>query len=535
MMRVVGVAVVLGGWLVSSSVALGADRTADKVLKDIDAVKMPTLDPNKKDDKSYVKDNQIRRREAAQKRARLIGELYKIAPDHKRVPALLEERWKTIGTNPEKGKYDELIRELDKVIAQTKDKKLKIEAAFTKAQLKLNPISSKHAPDPSGVDEFVKLAPKDPRAASLLGTAVSVTDDEKKKAALIERLRTEFPDSDLLGMLEETHNQRESLGKPFHLEFTNAIDGSTVSMKNLRGKVVVIDFWATWCGPCVAEMPKMKKLYAEYHDRGVEFIGVSLDQPKEKGGLDSLKKFVKEKGIEWPQYYQGNFWKSKFSSSWGINSIPCVFVVDTEGKLDSVEARGKLEKMIPELLEKKTKVAQIEKLRKESPDSELVAMLESHSQSESLGKPFHLEFTNAIDGSTVSMKSLRGKVVIIDFWATWCGPCVAEMPKMKKLYAEYHDRGVEFIGVSLDQPKEQGGLDRLKKFVKEHGIAWPQYYQGNFWKSEFSSSWGINSIPCVFVVDTEGNLHSVKARGKLEKMIPELLEKKTKVATGGGA
>src|SRR4029077_11122640 len=95
--------------------------------------------------------------------------------------------------------------------------------------------------------------------------------------------------------------------------------------------------------------------------------------------------------------------------------------------------------------------------------------------------------------------------------------------------------GVEFIGVSLDQPKEDGGLDALKKFVKDKGIEWPQYYQGNFWKSAFSSSWGINSIPCVFVVDAEGKLFSVDARGKLEKMIPELLEKKSKVAAAGGA
>lgn len=105
---------------------------------------------------------------------------------------------------------------------------------------------------------------------------------------------------------------------------------------------------------------------------------------------------------------------------------------------------------------------------------------------------------------------------------------------MKKLYAEFKDKGVEFIGVSLDQPKEKGGLDTLKAYVKENDIQWPQYYQGNYWQSEFSSGLGINSIPCVFVIDQDGNVYSVEGRGKLDTMIPELLKKKAGAAGAGG-
>jgi hypothetical protein len=99
------------------------------------------------------------------------------------------------------------------------------------------------------------------------------------------------------------------------------------------------------------------------------------------------------------------------------------------------------------------------------------------------------------------------------------------MPTMKKLYAEFKDKGVEFVGISLDQPEESGkGLTKLKAFVAENEIGWPQYYQGHFWESEFSRSWGIDGIPCVFIVDKAGNLHSTEARGKLEELIPELLK-----------
>ena len=356
-MRVITVAVVLGGWLASASMAYGADRTAQQVLKEIDGIKVPTLDSENKDKKSPSSASEIKAREAAQKRSKLILELYKIAPDHKRVPALMEERWQLIGT-PEKTRYAEFITELEKVISQTRDDHLKIEAAYLKATLKLNPVSSKKPPDPSGVEEFLKLAPKDTRAAKLLATAAEVTKDEKTRTALLERLNKEYPEAAQVAGMFGPHNQSEAIGKPFVLEFENAINGEKISMKDLKGKVVVIDFWATWCGPCVGEMPHMKELYAKYREKGVEFIGVSLDQSKEKGGLASLKKFVKENEIAWPQYFQGDYWNSKFSKSWGINGIPCVFIVDADGNLYSTEARGKLEEIIPKLLEKaKAKVA----------------------------------------------------------------------------------------------------------------------------------------------------------------------------------
>jgi thiol-disulfide isomerase/thioredoxin len=345
------VAVVLGGFVGTSGLAIAADRTAADILKELEGLSLPRFDAAKRSDQNYVQQYITEHQKVTEKRGELILELLKVAPDHEQVPKLLSERWANL---PVVGpKADDSIKEINEAIAHTKNEKVKIEGTFTKARIKLIQTRSTGKPDTSGVDEFIKLAPKDARSANLLYMAASITTDEKAKAALEDRILKEFPDSKFGGMLQGARRQKEAIGKPFELEFTDAIKGSTVSIKGLKGKVVVLDFWATWCGPCVAEMPNMKELYAKYKDKGVEFIGISLDRSKEEGGLDSLKKFCAEKEITWPQYYQGNYWDSKFSVSWGINSIPCMFVVDADGKLVTVEARGRLETLIPELLKKK--------------------------------------------------------------------------------------------------------------------------------------------------------------------------------------
>ena len=349
-----GSILVLGWLLILSAPAFSEDRPADKILADLKAVEMPKV-PANREDPAAVQAFLLKRQKAADARSALILELYKSHPDSAELPKLIAERWQ--GALAPGAKGEALKAEIDEVLARGKNENLVAEAAFFKGLMAFRKASAD--PDASKLmpiaEEFIKRAPKDPRGAMFLQAVGSQLTDESKKSEIEKRIEKDYPESPVARQLAGQRRVREAVGKPFEIEFTEAIKGGQFSSASLKGKVVVVDFWATWCGPCVEEMPNMKKLYAEFKDKGVEFIGVSLDRPREQGGYDSLKSFVEKNKIEWPQYYEGKVSAGDFASKWEIAGIPTVFAVDADGNLASTEARGKLEELIPELLAKAKK------------------------------------------------------------------------------------------------------------------------------------------------------------------------------------
>jgi thiol-disulfide isomerase/thioredoxin len=125
-----------------------------------------------------------------------------------------------------------------------------------------------------------------------------------------------------------------------------SLDGQTLSPAAYKGKVLLIDFWATWCGPCIMEMPNVKSVYSRYHSKGFEIVGISLDQSREK-----LDAYLEQQQIEWPQYFDGKWWNNDVAVKYGIRSIPTTVLVDKKGKIRYKTLRGKqLETAVQQLL-----------------------------------------------------------------------------------------------------------------------------------------------------------------------------------------
>lgn len=124
------------------------------------------------------------------------------------------------------------------------------------------------------------------------------------------------------------------------------------------------------------------------------------------------------------------------------------------------------------------------------------------------------------DGQDITLERFKGKIVLIDFWATWCPPCRAEVPEIVKTYKAYKDKGFEVLGISFDQDKEA-----FEKYLKENEMPWPQYFDGKGWENEVGPTYGIQSIPAMYLIDGEGKVISTDLRsGKLEEELKKLLK-----------
>ncbi len=210
------------------------------------------------------------------------------------------------------------------------------------------------------VKEFLVDGDPDPYRVNTLLTILSVlqqVQDEALAKPLLAALVPRFEESDnerIRQMAEKLGGTLRRLKLPgSEMELSGKLlNGEELDWESYRGKVVLVDFWATWCGPCRQEVPNVLRLYQQYHDQGFEVVGVSLDSEKEQA-----ESYIEQYDLPWPNIFSPNederAWDAPMAVHYGVMGIPLAILIDTDGKVVSLEARGEnLAKLLKEMLGK---------------------------------------------------------------------------------------------------------------------------------------------------------------------------------------
>ncbi len=278
----------------------------------------------------------------------------------------------------------------------------------------------------------------------------------------------------------------------FELDLVDA-KGKTVKLSDLKGKAVLLNFWATWCEPCKIEMPWFVDLQKEYGPEGLQIVGVSMDDEGEK----TVSDFAKKMGVNYPILVGTEKVAELYG---GVEGLPTSFFIDRSGKVVAREAGLISESQIVNNIKKSLGQTAAPKAETASfPGREAAPSNLSNDDPVGSAAPnFELKMLSA-KGKTMKLSNLKGKAVVLDFWATYCVPCKIEMPWFVELQKQYGPQGLQVVGVAIDDEEEK----TVSEFSQKMGVNYPILLGTESVAQRYG---GLPGLPTTFFIDRSGKV-----------------------------
>ena len=255
----------------------------------------------------------------------------------------------------------------------------------------------------------------------------------------------------------------------------------------------------------------------EFQDESRELVAAyrKLNMTEDIAEKDSIKNLLEISGEKYLAY-PAKFIKEHIDSYFSLNLIG---LEANKPKFDIEAFLEAFESLSPELKESAKGIQVKSKLDSLYQEYQKVAHLEIGKIAPNFEAP-------TTDGNIVSLEELKGKVTIIDFWAAWCGPCRRENPNVVRIYNQYHDDGLEIIGVSLDgTPRQNNPKQAWLDAIEKDQLTWTQVSHLQYFNDPVARQYNITSIPATYILDAEGKIAAKNLRGRaLELKVKELLE-----------